>query len=70
MSRKLDIDKDVTAWFSGYDSVMNGQQPTCPRCVSDDVEVTKDAYDNGVGFMLITCNQCGKSGYYSRVIFK
>ena len=70
MSKMLDIDENINIWIPAYDAVRAGKKPQCPKCKSDDIEVISDSDDKGVGFMLITCNGCGKSAHFSRVEFK
>ena len=69
MSKTLDIDQDIKLWQPAFDAVMAGNPPVCPKCKSNDIDVTKDSNKDGVGYLLITCNGCGKSGYFSRVLF-
>ena len=69
MSRELDMNQNIEPWLPSYEAVMNNEKPICPHCKSSDISVTKDADEEGIGFMLITCEKCGKSGYFSRVRF-
>lgn len=70
MSKTLDIDPDVELWAPTLNAVIEGNEPICPRCKSSNMEI--DSYQNkdGTGYLLVTCNDCGKSGYSSRVEFK
>lgn len=70
MSTTLDIDNNVKLWIHAFDAAVKGKKPVCPRCNSMNTEVTKDSNDEGIGFLLVTCKDCGKSGYMSRMIFK
>ena len=70
MLKKINIDPNIEIWMPAYKTVMDGGTPECPHCRTQDMEVTKRENDDGIGFMLITCNSCGKSGYFSRVNFK
>lgn len=70
MSRTLDIDRDIKIWLPTLDDVKAGRIPTCPRCGSKNTEVVKKEYEDGIGFALITCNDCGKSGHFSRISFR
>lgn len=70
MSKKLVIDPKIELWFPAFDKAFNGEQPTCPHCGSKDISVSAYRYPDDVGWMVITCNECNKSGYFSRVFFK
>ena len=69
MSKRLDIDTNNQIWIPAFLSAIRGEQPVCPRCGSSDVEVNSMKDDNGVGFIVITCNTCSKTGYLSRIKF-
>ena len=67
MPQDFDIDQNIEPWLSAYESVINNGKPTCPYCKSSEISVIKDADEDGIGFMLITCEKCGKRGHFSRV---
>ncbi len=69
MSKILDIDNNIESWIPAFKKVMEKKAPSCPLCGSDDVEdvVVRDKHN--IGYVVITCNQCKKSGYFSRVDF-
>lgn len=69
MSRILDIDVNSQAWNAAYLSVINGEKPICPHCQSTALDVNPVDFGNGIGYMTITCNDCNKTGYFSRVKF-
>lgn len=69
MSRDLDIDPKIELWISALEAVKNNKSPICPRCNSNDVAAQTEVNPDGIGYALITCNKCGKSGYFSRVMF-
>lgn len=70
MSKSLDIDKKIELWFPALEAIKNGSDPVCPRCNSNNIEVTAEKNKNNGGYVLITCCDCNKSGYFSRVIFE
>ena len=70
MSRVLDIDPKIELWIPALEAVEKDEPPICPRCNSNDVGVQAEVHPDGIGYALITCNKCGKSGYFSRVMFK
>lgn len=67
MSRELVIDDNCIRWIPALKSVREGKKPQCPICNSYDTNVEQN-YEKGIGFVLITCEKCGKSGYFSRVM--
>ena len=67
MSNELDIDSNVEAWLPALNSVLKKRVPRCPACDSDDVVSVVSALGKGVGYVVMTCNECKKSGYFSRV---
>lgn len=69
MSKKLDINNNIKLWLKALVDAKAGKRPICPRCGSADTEIQKEIYKDKVGYMIITCNSCGKSGYFSRVLF-
>ena len=70
MSKTLDIDDNINLWMPTMKKALDGDDLSCPRCGSDNMEVIKESNEKGIGFLLVTCNNCGKSGYSSRVLFK
>lgn len=66
MSEELIIDNEITRWVPALQSVRNNEIPKCPICGSRNTSVEKN-FENGIGFVLITCGDCKKSGYFSRV---
>lgn len=69
MSKTLDIDQKIELWIPALNAVKNGESPICPRCESEDIDIQKDENEDGVGYLLMTCNNCNKSGYFSRIVF-
>ena len=69
MLNKLDIDKNINIWIPAYKAFIDGEKPICPRCNSHEIEVIQDEDSEGIGFLVLTCISCGKSGYFSRVKF-
>lgn len=69
MSRELDIDDKIELWFPAFKAVSKGEKPSCPRCGSGDMNVIANDMGNNTGYVVITCNDCNKSGYISRVDF-
>lgn len=69
MSRQLDIDQKIELWIPALKAVENGEAPICPRCESNDIDIQKKVNEKGIGYLLLTCNKCNKSGYFSRIIF-
>ena len=70
MSRKLDIDSRIDLWIPAFKAASNREQITCPRCGSNAVDVIAEDTGNGIGYVVITCSNCNKSGYFSRVDLK
>ena len=67
MSKTLNIDNQIN-WIPTYKQVLNGEKPTCPICGGSNIEsVVEDKHD--VGYVVITCKDCNKTGYFSRVNF-
>ena len=69
MLKELTIDNNVTRWAPTLKAHLNGEKCYCPICKSDNLTITED-FEKGVGFALITCNDCKVSGYFSRIIGK
>ena len=69
MSDEINIDKDVYRWIPALKEHLAGKECYCPICDSKEIRVHEQFID-GVGFVLIECLKCGKSGYFSRVIRK
>ena len=67
MLKELNIDDNVSRWVPTLKAHLNGKKCYCPICKSDNLKIDEN-YENGVGFVLITCNDCKISGYFSRVI--
>ena len=70
MSKTLDIDNNIDLWLPTFDAAMKGEKIKCPLCKSSDVEYNRTIVKDNLGYAIITCNKCGKSGYLSRVKFK
>lgn len=69
MSKELDIDSKTELWIPAFKSASLGESPSCPRCGSNNVDVIAKRCGGDIGFVLITCNNCNKTGYFSRVDF-
>ncbi|MCR5419308.1 MAG: hypothetical protein K6E84_10360 [Lachnospiraceae bacterium] len=69
MSKTLDIDNNIDAWIPTLKTIKSGMQPTCPLCGSDDIDIQKEVIEKNIGFLLVSCGKCGRSGYFSRVDF-
>ena len=69
MLKTLDIDTNVTVWVPAFNAAKRGEVAQCPRCGSKDTKSLVHEFDNGVGFITVTCKSCGKTGYISRVVF-
>lgn len=65
--KTLDFDNNINRWLPAFDAVMSGEKPVCPKCGSKDLDSLVRDIDGGIGFVTITCNKCGKTGYFSRV---
>ena len=70
MSGTLDIDKNTELWIPAFNAVKNGESPVCPRCGYEDIEINKSENEDGIGYLLLTCKKCNKSGCFSRVKYK
>lgn len=69
MSKELDIDNKTDLWIPAFILAKKGETPICPHCKNDGVSVYAEELGNNVGFIMISCDKCGKSGYFSRVDF-
>lgn len=69
MSKTLDIDTKIESWIPAFKAASQGKNPVCPICNGDNVEVEAEELGDKIGYVLITCNTCKKSGYFSRVDF-
>ena len=69
MLRKLDIDDNQQRWFPAFDAFIKGNATACPVCGKIGLESTAGCGKDRVGFLVITCSSCGKSGYMSRITF-
>ena len=65
----FDIDKNTSIWLSAFTAVSRGNLPICPRCGCKDVTVETNIVKDNIGYVLLTCQQCHKSGYFPRVDF-
>lgn len=70
MSKGITISQNNDIWTSAFISAIKGQNPVCPICAGKSIAVEKKVIKDDVGYMLLTCNDCGESGYLSRVVFK
>jgi hypothetical protein len=69
MSKNLVIDSNNRAWHPAYLSVIKGEQPVCPYCGKPLTDISPVDLGERVGYLTITCNDCNKTGYFSRVTF-
>ena len=69
MSKTLDIDKRIDLWIPAYKAASKREKIICPRCGSDNIAVEAKRISENIGYVLITCGDCKKSGYFSRVDF-
>ena len=69
MSRELDIDSKTELWIPAFNAIRQNKDTICPRCGAYKLDVTVKKTNGDIGYVLITCNDCGKSGYFSRVDF-
>ena len=64
------VDKNFERWFEAICAVVHDKVPICPICgKSSHICIYKHEFENHIGFMIITCKKCKKSGYSSRMIF-
>lgn len=66
----MDIDNRIDLWIPALLSAEKGENPTCPRCGHNILDVQAKDLGENIGYVLITCEKCGKSGYFSRVDLK
>lgn len=66
---ELDIDNDIERWIPAFIDAKAGRRATCPRCGSADTKAIAEDLGDGIGFVTITCQSCGRTGYFSRVDF-
>lgn len=69
MSKELIIDDKFDIWIPAFKAVSSGGTPICPRCNGKNLEVQAENFGENTGYVLITCNDCNRSGYFSRVLF-
>ncbi|MGM9594164.1 MAG: hypothetical protein ACI3U8_07400 [Candidatus Onthomonas sp.] len=69
MSRKLDIDTDMQRWTPAFDAFLRGAPAVCPVCGSASLEPAARSGPDRIGFLFLSCPDCGKTGYLSRVRF-
>ena len=67
MSRKVDIDTNNELWIPAFTAVHENREVLCPRCGGNKIEKYIGDSGGGIGFMLLTCENCGKTGYMSRM---
>ena len=67
MSKKLDIDDRVDLWMPAFNALRFHKDAQCPLCNGTNLNSQIKRMKGNIGFVLITCNDCGKSGYFSRV---
>ena len=67
MSKELVMDDKIEMWDPALIAIQEGKEPTCPYCKNGDLNVTAKRISGDMGYILITCDKCNKTGYYSRV---
>lgn len=70
MLKKLDIDPNINRWIPALKATLSDESRVCPVCGNNDLDSAVEEIDSGIGFVTITCNRCGKTGYFSRVQIK
>lgn len=67
MLKTLDIDNNIYSWIPAFTDVKNNRNTKCPLCGSSEIDAEVHDLGDKIGYVLISCNKCGKSGYFSRV---
>ena len=69
MSKELDIDQNLKLWVPAFSDFIEHKSVSCPRCGSNQLSIVSKVYSDHYGYLLMTCRNCNKSGYFSRVRF-
>jgi hypothetical protein len=70
MSNALDIDNNPVRWMDAFANYQNDEPVVCPICGDENVSIQAGCGADCVGFIMLTCKGCGKTGYLSRVRFQ
>lgn len=70
-AKKLDLVNDATTWLDAAECFLHGRgdQAVCPLCGAQPLLCNSACGFDRVGFMLLTCEACGKSVQFSRIRF-
>ncbi len=60
MAKKKSGDAEFRLWLPALSKAFEGEKPTCPYCRSDDMEVIAKAWEDNIGYVIISCNNCKK----------
>ncbi len=71
ITKRLDLVDDPIKWQPAAECFLhgNGESATCPECGHSAINCETVKYFGGIGYMLLTCPNCGKSAHFSRVKF-
>ena len=68
--RKKTGDEEFRLWWPAFVKAHEGEKPTCPYCGSDDMEVIAKAWEDNIGYVIISCNKCKKFGNSCRQLME